>query len=92
MPDAQLYFLSDQYYIDFPDDKLMKNKVVLFLIALSLMVTSCISTKDVRYLQPNESLVINEEGLVSYNIPIYRVTKNDMLTLNLIWATLRDEH
>lgn len=26
MPDAQLYFLSDQYYIDFPDDKLMKNK------------------------------------------------------------------
>ena len=23
---AQLYFLSDQYYIDFPDDKLMKNK------------------------------------------------------------------
>ena len=24
--DAQLYFLSDQYYIDFPDDKLMQNK------------------------------------------------------------------
>lgn len=64
--------------------KLMKNKVVLFLIALSLMVTSCISTKDVRYLQPNESLVINEEGLVPYNIPIYRVTKNDMLTLNIV--------
>lgn len=26
MPDAQLYFLSDQYYLDFPDDKLMSNK------------------------------------------------------------------
>ncbi|MDO4340126.1 MAG: hypothetical protein Q4C91_18880 [Eubacteriales bacterium] len=26
MPDAQFYFLSDQYYLDFPDDKLMKNK------------------------------------------------------------------
>lgn len=26
MLDAQLYFLSEQYYIDFPDDKLMKNK------------------------------------------------------------------
>ena len=26
MPTAQLYFLSDQYYLDFPDDKLMKNK------------------------------------------------------------------
>lgn len=26
MSQAQLYFLSDQYYLDFPDDKLMKNK------------------------------------------------------------------
>lgn len=26
MPDAQFYFLSDQYYLDFPDDRLMKNK------------------------------------------------------------------
>ena len=26
MAQAQLYFLSDQYYLDFPDDKLMKNK------------------------------------------------------------------
>lgn len=29
MPKAQLYFLSDQYYIDFPDDKLMQNKDVI---------------------------------------------------------------
>ena len=29
MLDAQLYFLSDQYYQDFPDDKLMKNKDVI---------------------------------------------------------------
>ena len=26
MPNAQLYFLSDQYYLDFPDEKLMRNK------------------------------------------------------------------
>lgn len=26
MTKAQLFFLSDQYYLDFPDDKLMKNK------------------------------------------------------------------
>ena len=26
---AQLYFLSDQYYLDFPDDRLMKNKDVI---------------------------------------------------------------
>lgn len=35
-------------------------------------------------MQPSESLVINEEGLIPYNIPVYRVTKNDMLTLNIV--------
>jgi polysaccharide export outer membrane protein len=35
-------------------------------------------------MQPSESLVINEEGLIPYNIPIYRITKNDMLTLNIV--------
>lgn len=29
MPQAQLYFLSDQYYQDFPDDKLMRNKDII---------------------------------------------------------------
>lgn len=29
MPQAQLYFLSDQYYQDFPDDKLMQNKDII---------------------------------------------------------------
>lgn len=29
MPQAQLYFLSDQYSQDFPDDRLMRNKDVI---------------------------------------------------------------
>ncbi|WP_068939342.1 MULTISPECIES: polysaccharide biosynthesis/export family protein [Chryseobacterium] len=61
----------------------MKNFKYLFLI-LPFLLTSCITVKDVRYLQPNESLVINEEGLVPYNIPVYRITKNDMLNLNIV--------
>ncbi|MBP3839675.1 MAG: polysaccharide biosynthesis/export family protein [Chryseobacterium sp.] len=63
---------------------MMKTHKVLFFLLISFLLSSCISTKDVRYLQPNESLVINEEGLVPYNIPIYRVTKNDMLNLNIV--------
>lgn len=35
-------------------------------------------------MQPSESLVINEEGLIPYNIPVYRITKNDMLTLDIV--------
>lgn len=59
-------------------------KPVLLLLIPLFMATSCITTKDVRYMQPNENLVINEEGLVPYNIPVYRVTKNDILTLNIV--------
>jgi len=62
---------------------MMKSKYLFLLLPL-LVTTSCVTTKDVRYMQPNESLVINEEGLVPYNIPIYRITKNDILTLNIV--------
>ncbi|MCZ2084620.1 MULTISPECIES: polysaccharide biosynthesis/export family protein [unclassified Kaistella] len=61
--------------------KILKTPLLLFL---PFLLFSCISTKDVRYMQPNESLVINEEGLVPYNVPIYRITKNDILTLNVV--------
>lgn len=30
MLEAQFYFLSDKYYLDFPDDKLMKNKNMIY--------------------------------------------------------------
>lgn len=61
----------------------MKFNFLTFLL-VSLLLTSCVSTKDVRYLQPSESLVINEEGLIPYNFPVYRVTRNDMLNLNIV--------
>ncbi|SHE84615.1 polysaccharide biosynthesis/export family protein [Chryseobacterium takakiae] len=63
---------------------MMKNYKYLFLIMLPFLMVSCITTKDVRYMQPNESLVINEEGLIPYNIPIYRITRNDILNLNIV--------
>lgn len=62
----------------------MKKINILNLVLLLAIFTSCIGTKDVKYLQPNESLEINADGLVSYNIPIYRVTKNDILNLNIV--------
>lgn len=63
---------------------MMKNYKYLYLLILPFLVTSCITTKDVRYMQPSESLVINEEGLIPYNIPVYRITKNDILNLNIV--------
>lgn len=68
----------------------MKIFKTALLLTLPFLLFSCIATKDVRYMQPNESLVINEEGLVPYNIPTYRITKNDILTLNIVTTPLGD--
>ncbi len=62
----------------------MKSLKKPLFLTLPFFLFSCITSKDVRYMQPNESLVINEEGLVPYNVPIYRITKNDILTLNIV--------
>ena len=62
----------------------MKKREIVILAFLAGILSSCIGTKDIKYLQPNENLQINSEGLVPYNIPTYRVTKNDILSLNII--------
>ncbi|KFC18682.1 polysaccharide biosynthesis/export family protein [Chryseobacterium sp. FH1] len=64
----------------------MKKRYSFNILLLFILVglSSCISQKDIRYLQPSESLTINEEGLVPYNVPEYRITKGDILTLNVV--------
>lgn len=62
----------------------MKNINYLLLIVFSSLFVSCVTMKEVRYNQPSESLVVNEEGLVPYNLQPYRVTKNDILKLNIV--------
>lgn len=63
----------------------MKAKYFPFLlIFVALSSISCLSVNEIRYLEPSESLVVNEEGLVPYNIPEYRITQNDMLKLNIV--------
>ncbi len=62
----------------------MKYIKFIFPAFVMMLFTSCISTKEVRYLQPSEGLEINEEGLVPYNIQEYRITKNDIFNLNVV--------
>ena len=68
----------------------MNIKHLLFYTFILTVLTSCITTKDIKYLQPNENLVINEEGLVRYNIQEYRVTKNDIFNLNIVTTSKGD--
>ena len=69
-----------------PKFKNTMKKIKLFLLLPILMLfVSCLGIKDVRYLQPNENLQLNSEGLIPYdNIPKYRVTRHDVLKLNII--------
>lgn len=64
----------------------MKNRYLFNIILLLILcgMSSCVTKKDVRYLQPSESLTINDEGLVPYNVPEYRITKGDILSLNVV--------
>ncbi len=62
----------------------MKHYKFFLLTIISSLTISCITPKEVQYMQPSESLVLNEEGLVPYNIPEYRVTRNDIFTLNIV--------
>lgn len=63
----------------------MMKKINILFLATFLILTSCISVKEVRYSQPNENLAINSEGLISYdNMPKYRITKLDILKLSII--------
>ncbi|WP_300672390.1 polysaccharide biosynthesis/export family protein [Soonwooa sp.] len=59
-------------------------KKIFLLLSFTFLVSSCISRKDITYLQPSESLTLNSEGLIPYNIQEYHVTKNDILGLNII--------
>ncbi|MDY6025049.1 polysaccharide biosynthesis/export family protein [Bergeyella zoohelcum] len=68
----------------------MKNKLLCLLVFSVFVLQSCIVTKDVQYMQPNENLIIDEEGLVPYNVPTYRVTKNDIFNLNIVTTSKGD--
>lgn len=63
---------------------MMKNFRILILLPLLGFIFSCQTLKEVKYLQPNENLALNEQGLIPYNITKYRVTKQDVLRLMII--------
>lgn len=44
---------------------------------------SCIGLKDLKYLQPNSNLKLNEHGLVSKNIEKYRLQIDDIVSVNI---------
>src|SRR5690625_4585117 len=44
-----------------------------------MFLTSCIPLKDIKYIQPDENLKLNEHGMIEYNRPEYHLQINDVL-------------
>lgn len=62
----------------------MKNYKILYLLLTIIFLNSCLTRKEIRYAQPNPNLELNSDGYIPYNIPQYRVNKNDILRVNVI--------
>ncbi len=62
----------------------MNLKTFILIIISSVLLSSCIGVKDLKYLQPSENLQLNEYGLIPVSYENYRVKKDDILAMTLI--------
>lgn len=63
--------------------KTLKPIKTPLLVLLLLVVTSCIPLKDIKYVQPDENLKLNEYGMIEYNRPVYHLQISDMLNIRV---------
>ncbi len=62
---------------------LKPTKILLILLPLLVVMTSCIPLKDVKYIQPDEKLKLNENGMIEFNRPVYHIQTNDMINIRV---------
>ncbi len=58
-------------------------KKIFFLSTIAVLFTSCISTKDLTYLQPNQTLKSDSIRIAQEVFKPYRVQINDILSINI---------
>ncbi len=64
-------------------NKLKFSYTILCLVGF-LMMSSCISNKRIVYLQKNKNdNALNEDVLIKYNIPVYRLQYNDIVDVQI---------
>lgn len=62
----------------------MKNLTTKFLVLFSLlMISSCISLKDIQLIQSDEKLKLDNKGMIVHNFPEYYIQKNDIISINV---------
>ncbi len=59
------------------------NKLYIFAGFIAFMLTSCIPLKDIKYIQPDEKLKLNEFGKIEFNRPEYHLQINDIINIKV---------
>ncbi len=59
----------------------MNNRIFYILLAIGILFTSCVPTKDLIYLQDNGTA--SQDAVVETNIKPYRLQTNDVLNLSI---------
>lgn len=58
-------------------------KILIYFLLLSALAVSCIPLKDVKYIQPDSRLKLNEHGMIVENRPQYHLQKNDQISIRI---------
>lgn len=58
-------------------------RIVAYLLLLISLATSCIPLKDIKYIQPDEKLKLNEYGMIVENRPQYHLQVNDQINIRI---------
>lgn len=63
----------------------MRKNLTYFILPLLFLglMTSCIPLKDIKYIQPDENLKLNEHGMIEFNRPEYHLQINDYINIRV---------
>ncbi len=62
---------------------LKPTKILIVLLPLLAVVTSCIPLKDIKYIQPDDKLKLNENGMIEFDRPVYHLQENDLINIRV---------
>lgn len=62
----------------------MKSYTLITFVVLFALLSSCTRYKDIVYLQPNSNVTVDSNNSFTYNVPMYKIQKRDILFIKII--------
>lgn len=74
---------QNRYICQLKNKNLKPIKVIIYFLLFSSLAASCIPLKDIKYIQPDSKLKLNEHGMIVENRPQYHLQKNDLINIRI---------